>query len=282
MTRTPDNILNCVVFLGARTDRGLIYGGTAFYVAATQEGDDSSDYVYLVTAKHNLTMAVEHSKDGKILIRPNWRDPNKTAPIETTRKQWVDHDDADVSILDIQLEELAYSAVADSMILTDETRDGDGIGIGDELQIIGLFVQHRGINRNVPIVRTGTIAAMPDPDELVDTGLGPMEAYLAEVRSLGGLSGSPVFVVVPPGRIKRSAPYTHFATHLLGVIHGHWDVDVSETDYAAGTEKEKINQGIAVVVPSAKILELINAPKEQARRKASWEDMEKKRRRKDG
>jgi hypothetical protein len=58
---------------------------------------------------------------------------------------------------------------------------------------------------------------------------------------------------------------------------------VSETDYAVGTEKEKINQGIAVVVPSAKILDLINAPKEQAKRKASWEDMEtKKKRREDG
>jgi hypothetical protein len=66
------------------------------------------------------------------------------------------------------------------------------IGIGDAVFITGLFSHHPGKARNLRVIRVGNIAAMPD--EPVKTQRGEMEAYLIEARSLGGLSGSPVFV----------------------------------------------------------------------------------------
>ncbi len=98
-----------------------------------------------------------------------------------------------------------------------------------------------------------------------------MEAYLAEIRSVGGLSGSPVFVVLPPFRRKQSAPTEEARAYLLGLVHGHWDEEIPQDEYARGLEAERINQGVAVVVPATKILDLLDAPAEKAKRSAAWE-----------
>jgi hypothetical protein len=263
----PDNTLDCVVWVGAKTKIGLQYRGTAFYVAFASP-DARFHYLYLVTAKHNVEEAALESPDGKVLIRPNWADEMRTDPFETVRADWVDHPDADVSILDLDVLGLRHSSIDSSMILTEDLRRLDNIGVGDELQITGLFIHHRGNRRNVPVVRSGIIAAMPDPNEPVYTSRGEMDAYLAEVRSLGGLSGSPVFVVLPGWRKKASGPPHEWRTYLLGLVHGHWDQRTEVTEYVA-PETEKIHQGMAVVVPASKILDLLNSPNEQTKREAA-------------
>jgi hypothetical protein len=47
---------------------------------------------------------------------------------------------------------------------------------------------------------------------------------------------------------------------LLGLVHGHFDVDVLKKDLVAydGLVPEAINMGIAVVVPAQKILDVID------------------------
>jgi hypothetical protein len=52
------------------------------------------------------------------------------------------------------------------------------LSVGDELFLPGLFVNHYGRQRNIPIVRTGNIAALPE--ERVLTEMGLIDAYLAE------------------------------------------------------------------------------------------------------
>jgi hypothetical protein len=102
-------------------------------------------------------------------------------------------------------------------------------------------------------MRTGTIAAMPG--ELITTKLGDTTAYLAEARSIGGLSGSPVFTHLGGEFIKP--------VHFIGLVHGHYDLmtDASpaSADVLIGSESDKnINMGIAIVVPSDAIVEVIN------------------------
>jgi hypothetical protein len=56
-----------------------------------------------------------------------------------------------------------------------------------------------------------------------------MDAYLAEGRSIGGLSGSPVFVRntvnrrVPTAKGRPKHISGLGSLHLLGLIHGHWE-----------------------------------------------------------
>ena len=146
------------------------------------------------------------------------------------------------------------------------------MGIGDEVVIIGLFTSHYGVDHNVPIVRIGNIAAIQD--EPVKTKYcGYMDAHLIEARSIGGLSGSPVFLLRPPvsvqmqkssspGHLLGQAGFTSGqALFLLGLVHGHFDVDaVGDVVSEDASTGNSINTGIGVVVPVEKIIETINDP----------------------
>ena len=64
------------------------------------------------------------------------------------------------------------------MFVTNEILSQFSIGIGDEVFVTGLFRGHTGRQRNVPIVRVGNIAAMPE--EKVRTSRGDCLAYLIQ------------------------------------------------------------------------------------------------------
>ena len=72
--------------------------------------------------------------------------------------------------------------------------------LGDEVATIGLYTSHYGHTKNIPVVRVGHIAMLPD--EPVMSTRGYLQAYLVEVRSILGLSGSPVCITIPPMRVK--------------------------------------------------------------------------------
>ena len=149
------------------------------------------------------------------------------------------------------------------------------LGVGNEVAFAGLFIKHHGKKQNEPILRFGNISAMPG--EPVSTQYGgidvEIEAYLIESRSVGGLSGSPVFVdpglfrITDDGQARRWRDTGDPGGYLLGVMHGHWDApkeaaevdaeDAAEVDHF-GISKEYINMGIAVVTPIDKLLKLID------------------------
>ena len=128
---------------------------------------------------------------------------------------------------------------------------------GDDVFLTGLFANHLGRDRNLPIVRCGNLAAMPE--EPVATEVGPMEAFLIEARSIGGLSGSPCFVSLGQYRLigRELQPQNQLATFLLGMVHGHWDAKGGDIVPTSVDEQETINKGIAIVIPAHHILETI-------------------------
>ena len=132
---------------------------------------------------------------------------------------------ADIAVLPYRPDSkiFVYRTVPLSMFVTDDLVAQKGIGVGDELYMAGLFTRRFGSDCNRPIVRSGIIAAMPDepiPDS--KTGLS-FSAYIAEVRSIGGLSGSPVFVALGPARAHNGQITLELQFALLGVVRGHWD-----------------------------------------------------------
>jgi hypothetical protein len=103
------------------------------------------------------------------------------------------------------------------------------------------------------------------PEEPVATKWGTFDAYLIESRSIGGLSGSPVFAYIGPVRRPEGGSFnvTGVKIFLLGLVHGHWDLPLFETDDVQIDSDigKSINRGIAIVVPSQKIAELLNCEK---------------------
>jgi hypothetical protein len=178
-------------------------------------------------------------------------------------------------------------SIPTSMFLTDEAPHEHFIGPGDEVFIMGLFTKMYGCSRNIPIVRTGNVAMMPGemlPDVRIGGWRGEAEAYLVEARSIGGLSGSPTFVretvsqtltIKSRTRARRGQTQVPGDFYLLGLMHGHWSIlpeDRNKAKIIADKSPDRVNLGIAVVVPAKKILEVLNHPELVKIREASEEE----------
>jgi hypothetical protein len=134
-----------------------------------------------------------------------------------------------------------------NMFATPEVIASEGIGFGDEIAVIGLFTGFSGEKKHFPFARIENLAMLPN-ERIPLEGFDPMEAYLAEGRSIGGLSGSPVFVrqTVNTTLTNHKGKPVPFAgvgqIYFLGLIHGHWDLPRS---FEKTPDTEAVNMGIS-------------------------------------
>jgi hypothetical protein len=260
----PEEPRKCVAFLGFRSAAGSYQTiGTAFFLIR-QAGIMGYSFGYVVTAKHLIDEIENIHKVDNVCLRVN-RAGGKAKWIKTKLKDWLFHPTdttVDVSILRevITTNELDHLSYPVENMVSDESIAKHEIGIGDDVFLAGLFLPHPGEDRNIPIVRVGNIAAMPT--ERVRTEFGMVEAYLIEARSIGGLSGSPVFAYLGlhrmiKGQVMHSPKGLSFP--LLGLMHAHFDIKPPDAKKLTKDEleRERINMGIAVVIPASKILEII-------------------------
>jgi len=142
--------------------------------------------------------------------------------------------------------------LSENFFVTPQIIKSEHIDESTELFFAGLFVSFEGNKRNIPIVRHGKIAMMPEEQ------IGASDYYLADVMSFGGNSGSPVFVRT--GGFQDSGPVQP-KYYLLGIMQGFFPVDspvAVETGILQGAAKE--NTGVAAVIPASKILEILALP----------------------
>src|SRR5271166_3986732 len=255
----PNEIRRCVAFLGyVDANRIEHVAGSAFWVVDTRYGYGPA---CLITAAHVLD---DISKYGdKVLIRFNYKD--ETAHwTSVSLSRWNPHPEknVDLAYLRIPIEpEMDHAGCPTGMFATPETakEDKKEIEIGDEIFLSGLFWQHHGTSRNIPVVRIGNIASLRE--EKVQTQFGSMDVYLVEARSIGGLSGSPVFMDIVAARLNKELPQNTIMVRsrfrLVGLMNGHFRGAESKKDSASIPQGElgKLNMGIAFMTPSEKILE---------------------------
>lgn len=278
LMQVPDEVRKCAFFVCSYEEGCGINqykcGGTGFFVKYKV---DSYEFIYLVTAKHVITQASKNDKQ-EVILRINKKD-GSFAYITTKSFDWKNHPTdpfADVAVLGAPIDSRIFDFVTipSGLIVTKDIIYKEGIGCGDEVFLTGLFVNHYGKRKNIPIIRIGNIASMPEEPVILKLGKSKIgiDAYLIEARSIGGLSGSPVFINVGGYRIRGSSiePRTNIF-YLLGLIWGHWDLDLEPKDKPdeedSTTKKdtlsedsfnqESVNMGIAIVTPAEKILETI-------------------------
>lgn len=264
LMQIPDEIRKSVAFVCFADKDGIQLAGTAFFVVI---GAHEIGYVfgYVVTAKHVIVAVQRTSVDGKALLRVNMK-AGPSQFVETRVFDWQFHPNepsVDVAVLPLWLprDQVDFLPIPVEMAATNKVIQDEAIGVGDDVFLTGLFVNHVGRNRNLPIVRAGNIALMPE--EPVQTAeLGPIDAFLVETRSIGGLSGSPVFVYTGSMRLIGNTNLMGGGNRFywLGLMHGHWSIEAPGHDDLTkdAFENERVNMGIAIVVPVSRILEVIN------------------------
>ena len=164
LLRIPDQVLSCVFFLAVGVPDNLKCGGTGFFLSAIRsEAVSDRSYVYLVTAKHSIENAKQ--LPGTLYLRLNTKDGGNRlykAPVDWEYKGNRSGSDAAVAFFPMPWDEaLDISYISALAAVTPEIIDSHEIGIGDELCMVGLFTEHRGTTRNLPIVRGGILASMP-------------------------------------------------------------------------------------------------------------------------
>jgi hypothetical protein len=264
LVRVPDAVLKCTVFVCSCDGTTLTPEGTAFFVGLPIEGYPDMHAVHLVTAAHVVDKTALRTMDG-IHIRLNLKGGGYETIRIQKRDHWFRHPTdqlVDVAVfgpwtLDTTNNEVMAFPIA--IAATTEVIEQDGIGIGDEVFFSGLFERHAGRGRNLPIVRIGNIAMMNH--EPIATDEGDLDAYLIEARSIGGLSGSPVFVRTYMTRGRGGdGPLASEVIRWLGIVEGHWDGRLSRVDAARAGRPEEVNLGIAVVAPASRVLEVLYQP----------------------
>ena len=261
----PTTIRECVCFAYAAAGERSRPVGTAFFLGIPMGSTDRFGCV-VVTAFHIVAKARER---GEVLSMRVNTPSGGVEFIDIPDRDWVVPDqseqavDVAVAVWPHDRSRFAFRFTTTDDAVTEEVNHAQVVGPGDEVFLPGLFVNHHGNMQNVPIVRVGNIAAMPE--EPVRTKmLGAIDAYLVESRSIGGLSGSPVFLNMGFVRHTSFAPGAELRLHtgqrtwyLLGVMHGHWEVDVAEASMDEVGSGEYVNMGIAVVTPIEKVLALL-------------------------
>lgn len=268
LVRINEDVRKSVVFVGIATASGDFSPyGTAFLIAWQ---DEDQKFPFLVTARHVLEDAKQTGLPICIRVSAHDGTPQLGA---MAYEHWHFHPNiaqCDIAVVPVNIShetfDIKYIGINPGE-LTDKYIAENDVGPGDEVFATGLLTRHFGKSKNIPVVRTGNIAAMPE--EPVDLGdMGEQHVYLIESRSIGGLSGSPVFLNTPPFRVVGTNvkdTVGHDRDYLIGVNIGLFktsagaDSAISEKAGNRDEFLELMSSGIAVVVPIQRVIETIRA-----------------------
>lgn len=250
---------------------------TAFFISIPDEKDSAQNWYYAVTARY----VIQDSSSEDLYLRINMTS-GKFEDILTKKEDWYNHDDADVAIIPLEsLEDLLISVIPTVSFIHADFRykgpplsdefvqkvGGVPVGVGDEIYYLGMFVQHLGEERNLPVARFGSISRMPK--EIITlprwggTGSFETEAYLAESHAWAGHTGSPVFWTFPAARKTKTlsgmlAEIGHLSG-LLGLVSGHFNNPEGAITQGDSLDKimTKLNAGMAIITPAEAIRQLL-------------------------
>ncbi|MBV8751624.1 MAG: trypsin-like peptidase domain-containing protein [Hyphomicrobiales bacterium] len=237
--------------------------GTVFFVyyPDSRLGTDRG-FGYVVTAKHVL-------KDGdgrylkEISIRVNLKNSQEQdgvtnidgIPVSDERGDLIWFHDAKDEAIDVAAfpllpneNKVDFKTIPVSMFAEEPILREFKVSEGDAVYFIGLMAQYYGQHRNFPVVRRGALALMTD--EKIQTATGVQKAYIAELVTWPGNSGSPVFLNLAGMRDGSLSLGSNF--RFLGLLCGGFldrrpgtVLDASQVVLGSGA-----NIGVSYIVPA--------------------------------
>lgn len=248
-------------------DNSSPLGATGFICLVPYEmkiGDGNHAHAYIVTN--------EHAVRGDRSIRINTFDGGFDV-VDVPKMNWIVHpegDDLAVCAYHPKFRVHDIIGFPISWFVTKEYVKEREVGLGDDVFMVGRFQYHEGRKQNFPTVCFGSISQMPNEPILVQRSpdwTTQQEAFLVEMHSIRGFSGSPTFLYVTPATRFMTHVYsdaTKYDLTLLGVDGGH----LPSNDYIVDDNKQRIphmrvqsNSAMTYVVPAWKLKELLDMPK---------------------
>ncbi len=269
MPRVNPSTLKSIVYLGAenKVTGEIRTGGTAFILKLRAPVSNAiiPDVYALITARHNLEN-LKRWEDWEIAVRFNCKDGTSFWR-KTLIEDWdiPESESTDVAAYVCKLPSNIDHLSLDWNFISAVHGEAD-LSASEDVVILGLFGPHSGAKRLKPIVRLGSIAAVADPEDCLTANPWPgkniegIVAHLVEIRSIGGLSGSPVFYHRPSKSGIR--------LRLLGLVSGHFPYSEQRAIVSEkGTEYvRELNSGIAYVTPVSEIVALLENLKFEERK----------------
>ncbi len=282
MPRIDPRVLNCAFFLYPTKEDALAgrnFGGTGFLVSVPSAVADRN-FVVAVTNWHVACR-------GNSVLRLNTKQGGVEV-LDAAPEDWSFDPRYDIAILPLSIEEgdqLERSQVKTSAFVSrDYLTHEKAIGPGEDVFMIGRFIDHDGGGVNLPTVRFGNISALPTP--IIQENGTKAPAFILDMHSRSGYSGSPVFAYRTPGYdlqiINSAEPRLLLDTPNLFVLLGihigqfpeRWEILSGAVNQQEAAEIALITEGTAVkgfsgmtcVLPAWCIQEVIDMPKHKEAR----------------
>lgn len=273
--KIPQDVIKTVFFL-YRTEAEALAdenrGGTGFLVVKHFNGKDGDGFCYAVSNWH---VAV----DGYPVIRLATKDGGFDV-FDLGAEDWIFRARGyDLAAVQIPLNEQrhAVKAISTSMFATREVVEEHGIAPGEDVFMVGLFVDHHVAGK--PALRFGNISMNPAP--IPQSNGAEHDSYCVDIHSRTGFSGSPVFVWRTPGQ-DLTSPDLNLGDKFLYFLGAHFaqfpeewelierirtDSDPQEKESAKlsveGTFVKGMS-GMTCVAPAWAVLDLLDHPKLEA------------------
>ena len=248
--------VKATVFVGIEANGNFVPAGTGFLVAIPC---GKHHFSFVATADHVVKMVA----GDNVWVRLN-RNDGGCSTVKLAKNNGVFDYQNDIALLPAIIDVSIFDQKLIQLHRSDYEKGKKEIwdpDVGDEVATVGLYSTHHGQSKNLPVVRIGHIALMPG--EEVYSHRGYVRAYLIEIKSIAGLSGSPVYVNIPPVKNENgNLMFNHSSTALpLGMLTGYHIVTSTEDQIAVpqhqgdpvgADERDSLDQrntGFAVVVP---------------------------------
>lgn len=256
-----------VVYVGFEANGRFTPLGTGFLIVHYY--DETHAFFFVVTAAH----VIKSVPGETVYVRLNRKngDASSVAVPGMAIHGWDEYDIALIplnigtDVFDFKILNLDEEALRKSL------EHFQGICLGDEVYAVGLYTSHYGLTKNIPVVRVGHVALLPG--EPVRGPGGYVSAYLVELRTIAGLSGSPVYLNPPPVRVREKKLEHLDGTHfpIIGVLVGYHVVESKEDQVVVskfqahdGDEEPKDtdsldqrNTGFGIVVPIDPVFKML-------------------------
>jgi hypothetical protein len=296
MPKIPENVIQSVFYLYASKKdalAGVDPGGTGFIVDTgpnMESGRYNLPHHYGVTNWHVACQ-------GFPVVRLNTVDGGIDV-LEFNPDQWEflpgKYDVAVIPLTSLDGKTHAVHSITTSMFVN---KASSPYYVGDDVFMVGLFVDHAGVTTNIPSARFGNISMLPNPSATIRQSTGhDGVSYVIDMHSRTGFSGSPVFAYRTFGNdlaqgsshrfdnlriddwlseVRRSGTLeVRTLFNFLGIhwaqFPEEWEINTKKRRTKKEVQKKGLllkesciegMSGMTCVIPAWEILEVLNMPK---------------------